>query len=90
MNRLRKLILLDQIKSNAVHDAMVSFAISFLVIIDYSFYRHFMGFSFTELNLPITENYLKFIGLFILTGLSLFLSLSVFKNRLTGVWFFFT
>ncbi len=81
MNRLKKLMMLDQIKQNAVHDATVSFAISFLFIIDYSFYRHFMGFPFTELNLPITENYLKFIGLFILTGLLLFLSLGVFKNR---------
>ena len=83
MNTLKKLILLHQIKQDAIHDAMASYAISFLFIIDYSLYRHFMGIPFKELNMSITEKYLKFFVLFLFVGFLLFTFLGFFKKRST-------
>ncbi len=66
---------------NPLVDLIVSFAVSFLVIIFYSFSRLPYGFSFTELHASVTAVYLKFLLFFLGCGLFLFFTFCIILRR---------
>lgn len=66
---------------NILEDLFLSYTVSFLAIIDYSFYRQIKGIPFIELRPSITENYIKFLIPFLLLGLFLYIFFCVVIKR---------
>ena len=81
MHRFLKIFHQYVYRRSYFEDLCISFIISFLVIIDYSFFRQFKGIPFAELRPLITENYLKFLTLFLVLGLFLYIFFCIVIKR---------
>ena len=81
MKKLKRYLSQNLIQENLIPDLFLSYTVSFLTIICFSLYRQIVGINFIEIRSAITDNYLRFLLLFLFLGLFLFLFFCVFLKR---------